>query len=185
VTTILWHSERLASTERCHVPTDGHPVIEGVVLLPLAGAPAQVTYAVHADSGWRTLTTVVLVDAPGATRELRLEADGDGRWLVDGKPRADLDGALDVDVGITPSTNTLPIRRLALSSGERETVRAAWVRFPELTVEPLDQAYERLADDRYRYTAGSFEAELIVDGEGIVGRYGEDIWRTLARSSGS
>src|SRR5205814_2718699 len=53
-------------------------------------------------------------------------------------------GCLDVDLGITPSTNTLPIRRLGLAVGQAKEVRAAWIVFPELEVRLLTQTYTRL-----------------------------------------
>jgi hypothetical protein len=54
---------------------------------------------------------------------------------------------------------------------------AAWVRFPELALEPLPQEYGRLAERRYRYSSagGRFVAELEVDEQGLVTTYGR-IW---------
>ena len=50
---------------------------------------------------------------------------------------------------------------------------AAWVRFPELTVEPLTQCYERTGDRLYRYSSGggAFTADIEVDELGLVVRY--------------
>jgi uncharacterized protein len=86
-------------------------------------------------------------------------------------------GFIDIDLGITPATNTLPIRRLNLSVGESVELTATWIRFPELTVEPLSQRYTRLSKTTYRYenTDGSFSADLVVDKLGVVETYGE-IW---------
>ena len=60
---------------------------------------------------------------------------------------------------------------------QSRAVTAAWVRFPELTVEPLPQEYLRLEERRYRYSSagGRFVAELEVDEHGLVTTYG-DIW---------
>jgi hypothetical protein len=57
-------------------------------------------------------------------------------------------------------------------------VRAAWVRFPNLNVEPLDQTYTRLGERTYRYQSGTFEADLEVDDEGLVLDY-PGIWRRV------
>jgi len=90
-----------------------------------------------------------------------------------GREEEPLRGCVDVDLAWSPSTNTLPIRRLALAVGARREVTAAWVRFPELTLEPLAQEYERLAERRYRYTSagGTFTAVLDVDDDGVVLEY--------------
>jgi hypothetical protein len=81
-------------------------------------------------------------------------------------------------------TNTLPIRRLAPAIGESIDVTAAWVRFPELTLEPLPQRYTRLSERRYRYESngGAFVAELEVDDAGLVITY-EGGWERVAGAS--
>jgi hypothetical protein len=93
-------------------------------------------------------------------------------------------GCLDVDLGFTPSTNLLAVRRLALSVGEERSTRAAWLRFPELRFEPLTQLYRREAEHLYRYESdgGRFVASLEVDGFGLVARYG-DYW--IAETAGA
>jgi len=56
-------------------------------------------------------------------------------------------------------------------------VRAAWVRFPELTVEVLEQAYRRSADSIYHYESagGKFFRDLVVNHVGFVLEY-PGIW---------
>ena len=95
-------------------------------------------------------------------------------------PQPQVRGCIDVDLGFSPVTNTLPIRRLALPVGGEAAVRAAWLRFPELEFVPLEQVYRRLAAERYLYESagGRFRAELEVDAWGLVTRYG-DYWLAL------
>jgi len=120
----------------------------------------------------------VQLDLAGALRTRTLTHDGAGAWQLDGRDRADLDGCLDVDLGITPATNTLPIRRVGASSD----VDAAWVQFPSLDVSRLSQRYERLGDRRWRYSAGTFKAMLETTSEGVVVRY-QNGWEAVTVSS--
>jgi hypothetical protein len=87
-------------------------------------------------------------------------------------------GCIDVDLGFSPSTNLLPIRRLKLAMGARANVRAAWVRFPELTLEVLEQTYTRMAELTYLYESagGEFKRELTVNSDGFVVDY-PGLWR--------
>ncbi len=55
------------------------------------------------------------------------------------------------------------------------------MRFPSLEVQRLDQTYERLAEERYRYRSGRFTADLVVDDNGIVLQYGMN-WKAVATS---
>lgn len=85
---------------------------------------------------------------------------------------------MDVDLGVTPLTNALPINRLGLSEGAGTEIRAAWVRFPVLSVEASPQGYERLGRSLYRYTGigTGFTARVEVDGHGFPVTY-EGLWR--------
>ena len=89
----------------------------------------------------------------------------------------ELAGALDVDLGFTPATNTLPIRRLALAVGESAPVRSAWLRFPEFRLEPLEQTYTRETDQSFRYRA-------LVDGEPFIARLDTDAFGRVLRYEG-
>src|SRR5215211_4036020 len=85
-----------------------------------------------------------------------------------------LDGCVDVDISATPSTNTLPIRRLGLKPGQSEELAVAYIRVPELLVGPERQRYgclEARADGglyRFEELPGGFTAKLPVDADGLV-----------------
>jgi len=61
-------------------------------------------------------------------------------------------------------------------------MRAAWIRFPDLTTDVLEQVYTRLSPERYLYESagGSFRRELVVDATGFVSAY-PGLWRAEAR----
>ena len=64
-------------------------------------------------------------------------------------------------------------------------MRAAWVRFPELSLEVLEQVYTRLTERTYTYQSagGAFRRELAVDVAGFVLDY-PGLWVAEARSGG-
>jgi uncharacterized protein len=103
-----------------------------------AGLAARLRYAIECDSEWRTRSAMVEGDMGGRPVRFALAANGAGHWTRDGMPVPALAGALDIDLGFTPATNTLPIRRLDLAVGESAPVRSAWLRFPELRLELLE-----------------------------------------------
>jgi hypothetical protein len=104
-------------------------------------------------------------------------ADGAGNWERNGVVVPAVAGALDIDLGFTPATNTLPIRRLALEVGASAPVQSAWLRFPELRFERLDQTYTREAELMFRYRA-------TVDGEPFVARLDTDAFGRVLRYEG-
>jgi uncharacterized protein len=160
--------------------------VSGVAVFVDAADPCRVDYEIHCDAQWTT-RTCVLSGSIGARRvHLQIERDVTGEWSVDGTKVAAIRGCNDVDLGFSPVTNLLPIRRLALAVGAHALVRAAWVRFPELTVEVLEQSYVRVASDRYQYESagGAFRRELTVDDFGAVIEY-PGFWRAEATTQGS
>lgn len=142
-----------------------------------AGVRARLRYAIDCDAEWRTRSALIEGQAGGRPIRFALAADGAGHWTRDGAPVPELAGALDVDLGFTPATNTLPIRRLALAIGETAPVRSAWLRFPELRLEPLEQAYTREAERSFRYRA-------MVDGDPFIARLDTDEFGRVLRYEG-
>ena len=149
------------------------PMLAGTVIAMPDESPLRVEYAIRCTGAWRTAQTMVEMLHGGVRRSLQLTSTEALEWHRDGTHVAALDGCDDVDLSITPSTNTLPIRRLALAIGESRAVTAAWIRFPSLEIAPLDQRYTRVGERRYRYESGggAFVAELEVDDRGIVVDY--------------
>jgi uncharacterized protein len=148
-----------------------------------AGVRAQLSYVIECERDWRTRRAAMTGSASGAPVRFEFAADGHGHWMLNGAPLPLVDGALDIDLGFTPATNLLPIRRLDLAVGQRADVRTAWVRFPELAVEVLEQSYERQAARVFRYEAmvdgERFQARLDTDEFGRVLLY-EGLWEALS-----
>jgi hypothetical protein len=172
--TVFWKRFDVAGLERCTLRrVESGWTFDGNVLL--ANPAIEVRYTIACDASWHTRSTSVVLRDAGGERRIELAVDDARRWRRDGGELAALRGLVDVDVSVTPATNTLAVRRLGLAIGASATVTAAWVRLPELVIEPLDQRYTRIAGDRYRYESPSFAAELVVDDVGLVRRYG-DLW---------
>ena len=79
-----------------------------------------------------------------------------------------------MDLGGSPLTNTLPIRRLGLrdaDAGTAHRITVAWVLVPSLVVLPAVQSYTLVDPERVRYASEGFTAELEIDPEGYVLRY--------------
>ena len=172
---VAWRrSDEVATDEHCTLTQrDTGLSLVGTVLGADDGAPVRIEYRVLTDGDGLT-TAAHVRDLRGfEQRTLTLERDAKGNWTVDGAKVRALKGATDVDLGCSPSTNTLPIRRLKIGVGASKTIKAAWVRFPELTVVKADQTYTRLDEFTYRYASGDFEAELTVDDEDLVGSYAD------------
>jgi hypothetical protein len=129
------------------------------------------TYRIACDAKWHALS-LSLIEVDGDAR-LELESDGHGTWTSRGRPVPAFKGAIDLDLTITPFTNTLPIRRLGLEIGQTADIVTAYVDFPDLALFPNPQRYTRLSATIYHFEAidSDFEQDITVDSDGFVVDY--------------
>jgi hypothetical protein len=155
-------------------------VADGLVLLYRDGRALRCHYRLSADAGWRTRALDLVVQTGGhEPRETALKLTGDGKGHA-----PELDGCLDLDIQVTPFTNTLPIRRLDLAAGEIADIRAVYLPLPDLVPVPAEQSYAGLrplglSGGLYRYESRSsgFTADLPVDSGGFVVDYPDSFRR--------
>ncbi len=201
VRSVMWQPVDQPGLELCELVELPNGCLRGTVLTSFDGLHAQVTYGIVCDSGssqysregpWATQNVSIELTINGEKREMHL-LRMNGHWEIQypslhrsvrKQIREDLANCIDVDLGVTPATNTLPIRRLNLSIGESREVTAAWVRFPSLDVQPLVQTYTRLSEFEYRYESPNFVTRVLVDDLGLVVEY-ERGWTRVSSSSKS
>ncbi|MBY8871951.1 putative glycolipid-binding domain-containing protein [Micromonospora sp. PLK6-60] len=192
---LFWSRTDTAGSE--HVVFDDGPGLTAQgTALAVDPIPYTCRYRLTVAPDWSTSRLEVDAEGAGWARSVRLERAGDG-WRVRTGEEGDLDAALraaghppaglpgtddpdrlaealDVDLGGSPLTNTLPIRRLGLSrlpADQAHPITAAWVLLPGLAVIPAEQVYTSLGPGRVRYASDSFTADLEVDPDGFVVRY--------------
>jgi hypothetical protein len=167
-------------------------VVATGVQLGLDPTPYRLDYELDAAHWFVTRRLWVEARGEAWSRTLTLERDEGGAWHADQRQEgtvdmapmeASLEGlgeALDCDLGLSPLTNLMPIRRHRLheSPGDAE-LTMAFVTAPELAVAPSLQRYEHVragrdgAVVRYRDLGlfDGFTAELELDRDGLVRLY--------------
>lgn len=173
-TILFWRRTDVEGLERLELTVTPEGVIAESTVLCVEDGGFRIDHRWELDAGWRAQRVTVERRNAQGHGVLRLERAGRG-WLVDGIARADLVGAEEPDLSVTPFCNTFPIRRAPLQPGARLTLDTAFIDGAALTVARSKQRYERLAPRRLRYVdlglSAGFEAELLVDDEGLVLEY--------------
>ncbi len=142
--------------------------------------------------GWVTRSIGVTCRGLGWWRSLTLTRHPDGRWEsrqdAEGDPDlpapgladpASVEGALDCDLGLSPVTNTMPVRRLRLLDDvvPPTPLVLAWIDVPSLQVVRDEQVYASAGDGSTprRVTFSSrdhdFSTTFTVDEDGLVVDY--------------
>jgi hypothetical protein len=147
--------------------------LEGTAVFAHNHQPCRLDYLIVCDAAWETRSGRVSGWVGDKPVEIELWVDSARRWFLNGGESPEVAGCIDLDLNFSPSTNLLPIRRLGLAVAGAREVKAAWLRFPSFTLEPLDQRYQRLDATTYRYQSGGgrFVRELAVNEAGFVTVY--------------
>lgn len=113
-------------------------------------------YEVVTDAAWNTKHATVTGFVGKRTVNLRIRASRKQQWFVNDEAQVGVNGCLDLDLGFTPATNLIAIRRLSLSIGEQVDAPAAYLTFPNMRLKVLPQTYRRRGRLEYDYEAPSF-----------------------------
>ncbi|MGV3719290.1 MAG: putative glycolipid-binding domain-containing protein [Actinomycetota bacterium] len=147
--------------------------LAGTATFLAEGQPCLLQYQVECDSAWRTCAATVEGWMGSAEVSLAIAADAGERWSLNGVEYPELAGLVDIDLGFTPATNLVQLRRLSLQVGQGAEAPTAYLAFPELTLRKLEHRYQRVAADAYDYEAPCFgyAARLQVSECGFVTHY--------------
>ncbi len=128
-----------------------------------------VSYVLRLSPTWQTRQFLLFRDSDEP--DLWLGTDGSGRWgEMNGAHRPDLDGCTDIDLHVTPFTDSIPIRRLRLDPGDGVELTVAVVDVETLGVVPVRQRYEHLDSRRWRkvHAKTGIATEFLVDEFGLA-----------------
>ncbi|WP_257461873.1 putative glycolipid-binding domain-containing protein [Archangium lipolyticum] len=143
-----------------------HSTVEGV---SDQGRRFSLRYFLRTDSACRVREVELAL--LGSDARLSLRSDGAGQWSDDkGRSQPELDGCIDVDISVTPFTNTLPIRRLGLAPDASDDIAVVYLDVPSLSTRRCRQRYTSLGPALYLFESleTGFRAELPVDPASLV-----------------
>jgi hypothetical protein len=175
---MLWMGIEESRIEHLQLHEVGsHIIADGLVVGLADSQPLRLSYVLHCDQHYQVeLATIRLLTRPSHTITLRHR--GDGQWTDEhGSLLPQLRACIDVDIAVTPFTNTLPIRRLDLAPGTAAVIAVAYVEVPSLALRAASQRYTCLRRTRegavYRFESldSGFTADVEVDAAGLVVTY--------------
>ncbi|MEJ7646704.1 MAG: putative glycolipid-binding domain-containing protein [Chryseolinea sp.] len=175
-TNILWTGIEYYSLENCLVEkSDNGYEINSVIVGFYEKKMYRVDYLIRTTPEWVTKFVDVSCRHEGRVQKIRLEGDGNGKWLRDGVVAKEFLGCIDVDIPLTPFTNTLPVNRLKLYDDDTEKIKVIYIDLLLAEVKAVHQKYTRLSATEYHYenVPNDFEAVIRVDDDGLVVFYPE------------
>ena len=132
---ILWRRLDQPGHDHCRLWDNRDAfVLTGTAIFADGGAPCRLDYQVFCDRQWRTHSGSVVGWCGGKEVRLEILALGQQRWQLNGAEVPEVHGCVDLDLGFTPATNLLSLRRLGLEVGGEAPVRAAWLELPQFAL---------------------------------------------------
>lgn len=178
---IIWSGREYHSLENCllNVSTAGVE-ITSTVIGQYKGTLYHLDYKIKTNPRWETILVEFHSRLNFLKKSARLERDGAGNWILNGNPAGIFKECFDVDISLTPFTNTLAIRRLQLAKDESQEIKVVNCNILENEITPVRQRYTRLSAIEYRYenVPNDFEATIVVDQFGLVVDYPKLFVRT-------
>jgi hypothetical protein len=165
---LYYHTcEKLILTARA----DGYTA-KGIIVGEAENLPVHFIYGLELSKDWRLLSASA--EQVGSSEKLQLLRNTKGQWTNEkGKPYGLPDDCIDIDISITPFTNTLPINRMDFKKGEPKNITVIYINALSMKVSAMEQRYTLISKNRYRYESipPGFTALLQTDEDGLVVKY--------------
>jgi hypothetical protein len=137
--------------------------LHGTAIYREADGPARLEYEVACSETWVARDGRVHGWIGRRVVEIAIRRSPAGAWTMNGAAVPGLDECVDLDLGFTPATNALQLRRVALAKGEAVGVPVAWLDVGAGTLDLLLQRYERRTETTYWYEAPRFDYAALLE----------------------
>lgn len=176
--TFIWYATDYHTTENFSLSVSGTPVAKGLIIGEADGQAVHIEYEVQVDAQWHVSHAIV---KKNGTLFLNISRKHDGRWFDNhGQHLTRFDDCIDIDLSLTPFTNTLPIKRLGLENQQSADIRVLYIDLIGDDIYPAPQRYTRMGDHHYHFETldQEFHADLVTDDEGWVVYY-SGLWERV------
>lgn len=178
--TIIWKGICLDTLESCTVTRENKKItVNGVIAGLENSMPVNVHYQIKLDEVFE-IESLLLTSYHDKVFEIKMIRKNNKWFDGYGKLLQQFDDCNDIDIALTPFTNTIPINRLHLNPGESYKIDVIYIDPVKKSVSRNQQRYTHIESNKYRYENldSDFVSDLVVDRDGFVINY-PGIWEML------
>ena len=171
---ISWQGKAYHSLENCIlINTENGFEVNSIITGLHEQIIYRVEYFIKTNKNWEVVFFEIMSNLSGKSQSFNFKSDGKGNWTSNDKPNGQFTGCIDIDISLTPFTNTLPINRLNLSKNEQQKINVLYIDILNRQIKSVQQRYTRLSKYQYKYenVPNDFEAIITVDDFGLVVNY--------------
>jgi hypothetical protein len=171
---LFWTGQVYQSSERCSIASSASGIeINSIVKGKWNDIPFDVKYFIKTNPNWETIYFELQTSMEGSVQKIQYQSDGKGVWTSNESVLDHLAGCIDIDISVTPLTNTLPLKRLKMVGNQSELIKVLYVDVLENSISSKQQKYTRITGTMYKFenVPNDFESTITVDNDGYVVDY--------------
>ncbi|PRD47757.1 putative glycolipid-binding domain-containing protein [Sphingobacterium haloxyli] len=174
-TNILWQGKYYNSLEHCTIRLDEKAVmIDSTIVGHLDNKIYSIAYFIETNRNWEVQH--FSINAKINNSPFQVEGrKTDDHWNVNGSVINNMSACVDIDISLTPLSNSFPINRLKLKDGQQAHIDVIYIDILGQKITAREQKYSRLSAEKYKYenVPNDFEAIITVDKSGLIVSYPE------------
>lgn len=177
---IVWKGIRVSIIEHCTITRHADlTVINGHISGSMEEQPVNIDYEITLDDSY-DIKSVLVKSFYGDSFELNLVQNNKKWFDSSGNHLIEFDGCDDIDIALTPFTNSIPINRLHLKPGDYRNINVIYIDPEQKSITKVQQRYTHIESKKYRYEnlCSGFISDVYVDSDGIVVHY-PGLWERI------
>ena len=185
-TTLLWTGIAYHSLENCVLTYKDESIeVNSVIVGAHESKIYRIDYSIKTNRNWESIFFEVKTQLSDKKAAFNYHSDGRGNWTKNGVPVNEFKGCIDIDISLTPFTNSLPINRIQWELNKPQQIKVLFLDILSQEIIPVQQRYTKLSNTEYKFenVPNDFEAIITVDESGIVVNYPELFVRTEGQVS--
>ncbi|WP_335872761.1 putative glycolipid-binding domain-containing protein [Bacillus sp. 2205SS5-2] len=172
---VFWEHKEQSGSEYLRISeNDTNIIAEGLVLFTYKRDAYKFSYEVIMDINWHT-KRVEIINLE-LNEKLQLDSNCKGKWFLENSELLEMGGVIDIDISVTPFSNTLPINRFKWELGQERNFNMLYIDVPTLEFMKLQQQYKFIGSSdngirKFQYKCRDFETVVTVDQDGLIIEY--------------
>lgn len=173
--TYRWKGIYYNSIENCSVDVAAHEI---VIKSDITGKHDNISfscqYHINAAADWKVISFRIIYTLSGVKHTISASHTHKG-WMINGQVRPEFNNCTDIDITLTPCTNSLPVNRLKPQNNKPQQIEVLYIDVLENTFRITRQQYTKKSTSVYNFqnVPNDFEADIVVDNDGFVEHYPE------------
>ncbi|RYZ36670.1 MAG: hypothetical protein EOP49_32405 [Sphingobacteriales bacterium] len=180
---IVWKGLNPDSMEFCRIHFRDTILVKSTIVGCSEDIPYKADYEMELSLDWVINCVQIKSWLGNSEQSLTLKHNGHGKWHGNDREWKHLEGCMDIDISLTPFTNSIPVNRLRVLPNASADTELIYIDVLRFGVTRQRQSYTNLGAHQYHFRAedGHFEAKITMDELNLVSDYPGLFNRLLVR----